>query len=88
MPKFVPRERKHKVLSRHKTESNDGHGKNSTFAGDSNAVELLPKTTEKEERRQEMRLTLRAQQSKPSAKKQKRLDKYIVCPFSMLVYIM
>jgi hypothetical protein len=88
MPKFVPRERKHKVLSRHKIESNDGHGKESSFAGDSNAVELLSRTTEKEQRRQEMRLTLRAQQSKPSAKKQKRLDKYIVCSFCMLVFIL
>jgi len=90
MPKFVPRERKHKVLLRQKSESNGGHGKEIPLVGamvDSNPVELLPKTTEKEQRRQDMRHTLRAQQPKVSAKKQKRLDKYIVRLNSLLIPI-
>lgn len=76
MPKFVARQRKHK--SRHR----DGRsGKSDSEPGnDSNVTELLPVTrTEKEEKRQQLKEDLRAQQPKVSSKKQKRLDKYIVC---------
>jgi len=73
MPKFVPRQRKHKVLARRKP-SNDG----ATI--DANAAEILPQ--EEQERAQKKaalkdELT-RESQGKMSGKKKKRLDKYIV----------
>ncbi|KAI9879666.1 MAG: putative ATP-dependent RNA helicase DHR1 [Pleopsidium flavum] len=74
MPKFVPRQRKHKLRQR------DSHnGKSSSGPGDdSNATELLPVSkTEREEKRRQLKENLRAQQPKVSSKKQKRLDKYI-----------
>ncbi len=75
MPKFVPRQRKHKINKRVAHDGKSGNG----VVSDSNVVELLPVTkTEKEERRIQLREELRAQQSKVSSKKQKRLDKYIV----------
>lgn len=68
MPKFVPRERKHK--------------RRQQDAGppvDTNATEIMPiSKAEKDARRQKLREELRAQQPKISSKKQKRLDKYIV----------
>ncbi|KAF7448074.1 Pre-mRNA-splicing factor ATP-dependent RNA helicase PRP16 [Pyrenophora tritici-repentis] len=72
MPKFVPRQRKHKVLARRKP-SNDG----ATI--DANAAEILPQ--EEQERAQKKaalkdELT-RESQGKMSGKKKKRLDKYI-----------
>ncbi|CAA9963909.1 Pre-mRNA-splicing factor ATP-dependent RNA helicase PRP16 [Pyrenophora teres f. maculata] len=72
MPKFVPRQRKHKVLARRKP-SNDG----ATI--DANAAEILPQ--EEQERAQKKaalkdELT-RESQGKMSSKKKKRLDKYI-----------
>ena len=75
MPKFVPRQRKHKLKQRakHNDISVGGHGQ------DSNAAEILPVTkNEKEEKRRRLKADLRAQQPKVSSKKQKRLDKYIV----------
>ena len=76
MAKFVPRERKHKV--RKSLEQHNGYVKENDGAGrDSNAMEILP-NHEKDHRKQEIRATLQAQQPKMSAKKQKRLDKYIV----------
>lgn len=81
MPKFIPRERKHKVLARQKIESNglhDGQSPVEPHIADSNAEILVPRPTEKEQKRQDMRNVLRSQQPKMSAKKQKRLDKYIV----------
>ena len=73
MPKFVPRQRKHKVLRR------TNGGKDATPALDSNALELLPASQrEREEKRRKLKEELRAQQPKMSGKKQKRLDKYIV----------
>ena len=78
MPKFVPRERKHKVRKR--LEEHGNGGRNGHLTSDPNAVEILPSTSrEKEDRRQAMKDTLRAQQPQMSSKKQKRLDKYIVC---------
>lgn len=73
MPKFVPRQRKHKVLARRKTPANDA-------TIDANATEILPQ--EEQERAQKKaalkdELT-RESQGKMSGKKKKRLDKYIV----------
>jgi hypothetical protein len=78
MPKFVPRQRKHKVLARSKTPAHEA-----TF--DSNATEILPQ--EQQERAQKKaalkdELT-RESQGKMSGKKKKRLDKYIVRGDSM-----
>ncbi|KAL3495589.1 hypothetical protein BJX62DRAFT_195510 [Aspergillus germanicus] len=68
MPKFVPRQRKQK--HRQQQASN---------AVDSNATEIAPVSKdEKEARKQKLRDELKAQHPKISAKKQKRLDKYIV----------
>jgi ATP-dependent RNA helicase DHX37/DHR1 len=73
MPKFVPRQRKHKVLARRKTPANDA-------TIDANATEIRPQ--EEQERAQKKaalkdELT-RESQGKMSGKKKKRLDKYIV----------
>ena len=75
MPKFVPRQRKHKI---NKTQSRNGRS-GSDLLNDPNTTEILsvPKT-EKEEQRRQMKEDLRRQQPKLSSKKQKRLDKYIV----------
>jgi ATP-dependent RNA helicase DHX37/DHR1 len=68
MPKFTPRQRKHRKRE-----------KQPDLAQDTNVVELLPvSNTEKEERRRKLKEELKAQQPKISSKKQKRLDKYIV----------
>ncbi|RVX71050.1 hypothetical protein B0A52_03415 [Exophiala mesophila] len=72
MPRFVPRQRKHKVLAREKT------GPSTAVADPANQEQIVPLSkAEKEEKRQKLREELRAQQPKVSAKKQKRLDKYI-----------
>ncbi|KAI1911748.1 putative ATP-dependent RNA helicase DHR1 [Ophidiomyces ophidiicola] len=69
MPKFVPRQRKHKVLVREKKP---------TQARDSNVTEIQPiSKSEREEKKRILREELAAQQPKISGKKQKRLDKYI-----------
>lgn len=70
MPKFVPRQRKHKARARENQPK---------LSQDTNATEVAPVSKEeKEERRRKLREELRAQQPKISGKKQKRLDKYIV----------
>ncbi|KAK5065272.1 hypothetical protein LTR84_001110 [Exophiala bonariae] len=70
MPRFVPRQRKHKVLAREKSEK--------APQIESNQEQIIPLTqSEKEAKRQKLRDELKAQQPKVSAKKQKRLDKYI-----------
>ena len=75
MPKFVPRQRKHKI---NKSQSRRG-GSGDGLSNDTNTTEILPVTkTEKEEKRRQLKEDLRAQQPKISSKKQKRLDKYIV----------
>ena len=77
MPKFVPRQRKHKVRRRLEQ---DGGKVGVPTGNDSNAAEILSSTfTEKEKKKQNMKNALRAQQPKISSKKQKRLDKYVVC---------
>ncbi|KAL4941458.1 P-loop containing nucleoside triphosphate hydrolase protein, partial [Aspergillus oleicola] len=66
MPRFVPRQRK----QRHRQQANP--------VADTNAAEIAPLTkSEKEVRKEKLREELRAQNPKISAKKQKRLDKYI-----------
>ncbi|KAF2137313.1 uncharacterized protein K452DRAFT_278730 [Aplosporella prunicola CBS 121167] len=71
MPKFVPRQRKHKARQREAEQQQNG-------APDPNAAELLPAgKAEREERKRKMKDELKAQQPKMSSKKQKRLDKYI-----------
>ena len=76
MPKFVPRQRKHKVRKRLEQGGDDLSVR---ISSDSNAAEILPVTvTEKEKKRQDLKNALRVQQPKASSKKQKRLDKYIV----------
>jgi hypothetical protein len=74
-PKFVPRQRKHKVIARQKASKNGD-----SAAGDANIEEILPveqqernakKATLKEE-------LVRESQGKVTGKKKKRLDKYIV----------
>ena len=78
MPKFVPRERKHKVRKR--LEDNGNRDRSGRLASDPNAVEILPSTSRgKEDKRKAMKDALHAQQPQMSSKKQKRLDKYIVC---------
>ncbi|KAL6719652.1 putative ATP-dependent RNA helicase DHR1 [Lecanora helva] len=76
MPKFVPRERKHRRLQRNRKDGGNAGG--APTSTDSNAIEILPSSfTEKMEKKQKMKADLKAQQPKMSAKKQKRLDKYI-----------
>lgn len=70
MPKFVPRQRKHK---------NKLKETNPIPQQDTNVAELAPVSKlEKEEKRRKYREELLAQQPRISGKKQKRLDKYIV----------
>lgn len=74
MKKFVPRQRKHKVLARSKVkESGD-----SSTPVDSNILEYLPPTkSEIEKKKQLLREELLKQGPKVSGKKAKRLEKYI-----------
>jgi ATP-dependent RNA helicase DHX37/DHR1 len=76
MPKFVPRQRKHKVLARQKSHK---PGPNDTNAN-ANATEIVPaEKRERDERKKEMKAELAQEaQGKMSGKKRKRLDKYIV----------
>lgn len=74
MPKFVPRQRKHKVRERLKKD-----GGTSVVNNDSNAVEIRPDdNNEKEEKGKRMKDAIHAKQPVMSSKKKKRLDKYIV----------
>lgn len=75
MPRFVPRQRKHKVRER-----STRHGYQTEKGLDSNPTEIGPSSkNEKEEKRQSLKNELRSQQPVMSSKKKKRLDKYIVC---------
>lgn len=75
MPKFVPRQRKHKVIARRKASSHSNGETN-----DANTEEILPQ--EVKDRAEQKRVLkdelLRDAQGKISGKKKKRLDKYIV----------
>ncbi|EDN92976.1 hypothetical protein SS1G_08841 [Sclerotinia sclerotiorum 1980 UF-70] len=69
-PKFTPRQRKHKVLARNKTNESEN-------LVDSNATEILPSSkSAHEEKKQKLREEL-AGDNKISGKKAKRLEKYI-----------
>lgn len=71
MPRFVPRQRKHKVLQREASQNGDNHS-------NTNQIQILPQSKEeKEERRRKLKEELKAGQTNISSKKQKRLDKYI-----------
>jgi ATP-dependent RNA helicase DHX37/DHR1 len=75
MPRFVPRQRKHKVLRR----TNDSSQTPTKSVDDSNAAELVPLSQrERDEKKRALKEELKAQQPKMSGKKQKRLEKYIV----------
>ncbi|CZT05495.1 hypothetical protein WAI453_004980 [Rhynchosporium graminicola] len=75
MPKFVPRQRKHKVKERERR-AKEGKFHNATV--DSNAVEILPPAkTDHEEKKRRMREEIEAQGPKISGKKAKRLEKYL-----------
>jgi ATP-dependent RNA helicase DHX37/DHR1 len=70
MPKFVPRQRKHKVRQR--------EAATDSVSTNTNQIQILPQTqSERDEKRRRLKDELRASQEKISVKKQKRLDKYI-----------
>ncbi|KAF2878499.1 P-loop containing nucleoside triphosphate hydrolase protein [Massariosphaeria phaeospora] len=75
MPKFVPRQRKHKVIARQKQAAGQQHG----ATADANATLILPlEQREREQRKNALKDELaREAQGKMSSKKKKRLDKYI-----------
>ena len=73
MPKFVPRERKHRRLARQREQANGS-------SNDANAETIVPSSKpEKEEKRRVLKEQLRAQQPNATinSKKRQRLDKYI-----------
>ncbi|KAI1375257.1 P-loop containing nucleoside triphosphate hydrolase protein [Hypoxylon crocopeplum] len=79
MPKFIPRQRKHKVLAREKAQQNDSQdGGAAPPQLDSNALEILPDAQReaRENKRAQMREELKGQ-VKVTGKKAKRLEKYI-----------
>ena len=85
MPKFVPRQRKHKAIARQKAQAD--RTANSNANDDANAAEILPEEQKlRNARKAEMKEELaREAQGKMSSKKKKRLDKYIVwlsCPIN------
>ncbi|KAJ4287581.1 putative ATP-dependent RNA helicase DHR1 [Kalmusia sp. IMI 367209] len=71
MPRFVPRQRKHKVLARQSAAGDD--------APDANAAEILPaEQRARQEKKKAMKEEIVAEsKGKMSGKKKKRLDKYI-----------
>jgi ATP-dependent RNA helicase DHX37/DHR1 len=72
MPKFVPRQRKHKVVARQQSSSRPQND-------DANAEQILPADQrEREEKKKVLKEELvRESQGKISGKKKKRLDKYV-----------
>ncbi|KOS18793.1 putative ATP-dependent RNA helicase DHR1 [Escovopsis weberi] len=73
MAKFVPRQRKHKVLAREKAQDNARHE-----VGDTNQEEILPAgKQEREQKKARLKEELRQDGVKVSGKKAKRLEKYI-----------
>ncbi|KAJ3542555.1 hypothetical protein NM208_g4038 [Fusarium decemcellulare] len=73
MAKYVPRQRKHKVLAREKAKENAQHE-----VQDTNQDELLPTAkAEREAKKAQMKEELRQEGVKMSGKKAKRLEKYI-----------
>ncbi|KAI5865568.1 P-loop containing nucleoside triphosphate hydrolase protein [Durotheca rogersii] len=79
MPKFVPRQRKHKVIAREKAHQNGTRDhETASSKNDSNALEILPDAQKgaREVKRAQLREELKGQ-AKVSGKKAKRLEKYI-----------
>ena len=75
MAKFVPRQRKHKVLQRQKRFNNRHVGEDAC----TNGLEILPAVAaEREKKKNEMKAAIKHEQPVMSSKKRKRLDKYIV----------
>jgi ATP-dependent RNA helicase DHX37/DHR1 len=72
MPKFVPRQRKHKVIARQKSHSGPQ-------SEDANAEQILPADQrEREDKKKALKEELvRASEGKITGKKKKRLDKYV-----------
>lgn len=76
MPKFVPRQRKQKHRQREAAKA---------APVDTNVAEIQPASkSEREARREKLRDELRSQHEHVSSKKQKRLDKYIVCAIGLI----
>lgn len=73
--KFVPRQRKHKVLARLKAGGGSKEDGADSDQVDSNAVEIIP--TKKDAETKKLRDELKDQGVKVSGKKAKRLEKYI-----------
>ncbi|GJD01191.1 helicase associated domain-containing protein [Colletotrichum higginsianum] len=72
MPKFVPRQRKHKVLAREKAKGNG------VIDLDTNTDEILPEDQKRlQEKREQLKAELQGDGVKASGKKAKRLEKYI-----------
>ncbi|KAI0603457.1 helicase associated domain-containing protein [Biscogniauxia sp. FL1348] len=72
--KFVPRQRKHKVIARQRAAENAVH----ELGQDSNAAEIIPDAQrERQEKKTQLREQLRNEGIKVSSKKAKRLDKYV-----------
>ncbi|KAK2002053.1 helicase associated domain-containing protein [Colletotrichum falcatum] len=72
MPKFVPRQRKHKVLARERAKENG------ISSLDTNADEILPEDQKRmQEKRAQLKAELQGDGAKVSGKKAKRMEKYI-----------
>ena len=71
-PKFVPRQRKHKVLARQKAAENARH----EVPEDTNQA-ILPSQDDRQARKQALKAELRQEGEKMSGKKAKRFEKYI-----------
>jgi ATP-dependent RNA helicase DHX37/DHR1 len=73
MAKYVPRQRKHRVLARERAKENAQHE-----VQDSNQDELLPTAkADREAKKAQLKAELRQDGAKMSGKKAKRLEKYI-----------
>lgn len=73
MGKYVPRQRKHRVLARERAQENGRHE-----VEDSNQAELAPSDIQqREEKKAKLRQELRQEAGKVDGKKAKRLEKYI-----------
>ncbi|OLN85036.1 putative ATP-dependent RNA helicase DHR1 [Colletotrichum chlorophyti] len=71
MPKFVPRQRKHKVLARERAKENG-------VIPDTNADEILPEDQRRiQQKKAELKAELERDGVKVSGKKAKRLEKYV-----------
>lgn len=86
MAKFVPRQRKHKVLQRQK----DKPRRRNIDGGEDTNVDEIPSASEaqRQAKKQELKDAAKAQQPTMSGKKKKRLDKYIVRRFETSLFIL